>query len=101
MPAFRSALRAALLVAALLPVGRATAADEFPHFLVPGEEQFEFLVAPDVVGEHARARARTERNGGDREQQAEIGEAALRRGLTSLHISSRRAAGPARRFSRP
>ena len=39
MPAFRSALRAALLVATLLPVGRATAADDFPHFLVPGEER--------------------------------------------------------------
>ena len=55
MPAFRSALRAALLVAALLPVGRATAADEFPHFLVPGEEQAMALLDELHAHHHARA----------------------------------------------
>ena len=55
MPAFRSALRAALLVTALLPVGRATAADEFPHFLVPGEERALALLDELHAHHHARA----------------------------------------------
>lgn len=55
MPACRSALRAVLLVAVLLPASSAVAADDFPRFIVPGEARALALLDDLHAHHHARA----------------------------------------------